>query len=105
MSDLARQAMEKIAEIVGDRFEDADVEVLRAGVNSVGVLVSHEDAALLRQVKNRTPFSEEDERVGFKAWAGNLGLNLTRHENGVYVSETTWGAFKAWLAAKMGGEA
>lgn len=50
MTDLARQAAGLIANVSGSRGRmpiGRTVEIL----NSVGVLVSHEDAELLRQVK------------------------------------------------------
>lgn len=48
----------------------------------------------------RKPFDEEAERVEFEAVFGPIGLDLTRHKNGVYIHEATWAAHKGWLAAK-----
>lgn len=47
--DLARQAVTKIVQIVGDTFDDDDL----------GVLVSHEDAELLRRITCLDPLTLE----------------------------------------------
>ncbi len=66
MSDLARKAAQLIGRIEG-WHEDSPLEHVISAIEEVGTLVSHEDAALLREVKRMVKSLESTEEVNGEA--------------------------------------
>lgn len=85
--DLARQAASNIASEEGWEGDDT-VEMYKRLIDEVGTLVSHEDAALLRQVKRlpvgdevslmqcRSAFTASHRRKNSRLWTCTADTNL-----------------------------
>lgn len=72
MTDLARQAAEEIASVERPFWKHGDVVLdIESTINRHGTLVSHEDAALLREVKRMmVSITESDRRASFIDYIG-----------------------------------